>query len=231
MKRKYLFLIAAIGLSFLMNSCGGSDSIDENTAPTVPNQIFPLNNEICIENSVVFQWSKSTDADGDLVSYHVEVSEDNSFENLLKSETSFSESIIITLETGKAFFWRVKAIDHNSTESNYSPVMQFVTEGEGTVNHVPFPPTLVSPANNNTEIEGTSMTINWTASDVDGDALSFDVYLDTKENPDTLVSENQTGTTYEAVALTAATKYYFKIVVKDDKGASSIGQIWSFTIK
>ena len=95
MKRKYLFLIAAIGLSFLMNSCGGSDSIDENTAPTVPNQIFPLNNEICIENSVVFQWSKSTDADGDLVSYHVEVSEDNSFENLLKSETSFSESIII----------------------------------------------------------------------------------------------------------------------------------------
>jgi hypothetical protein len=230
MKRKYLFLIATISLSFLMNSCGGSDSIDKNTAPTVPNQIFPLNNEICIENSVVFQWSKSTDADGDLVSYHVEVSEDDSFENLLKSETSFSESIIITLETGKAYFWRVKAIDHNSTESNYSPVMQFVTEGEGTVNHVPFPPTLMSPANN-TEVEGANISINWTASDVDGDPLTFDVYIDTTENPKTKVSENQTETTYNAANLVPATKYYFKVIVKDDKGAISVGQVWSFSTK
>ena len=229
MKRQYLYLIIT-SLSFIMNSCGGSDSVDENTPPTVPNQIFPLDNEICIENRVVFQWEKSTDAEGDLISYYIEVSEEDSFENLSKSETSFSQSIIIPLETGKAYFWRVKATDHNAAESNYSSVMQFVTEGEATTNHVPFPPILLSPANN-TEVEGTSITINWTASDVDGDALSFDVYMDTTENPDTLVSENQTTTSFTKTELTVSTKYYIKVVVKDDKDASSIGQVWSLTTR
>lgn len=230
MKTQHFNLIIAISLSFVMNSCSGSDPIDENTAPTVPNQIFPLDNEICIENRVVFQWEKSTDAEGDLISYDIEVSEEESFENLSKSETSFSQSIIIPLETGKAYFWRVKATDHNAAESNYSPVMQFVTEGEGTVNHVPFPPALLSPVNHS-EVEGTSLTINWTASDVDGDALSFDVYLDKSENPTTKVSENQTTTSYTKADLAVATKYYVKVIVKDDKGASSIGQVWSFTTK
>lgn len=80
---------------------------------------------------------------------------------------------------------------------------------------------MVAPALN-TEIEAT---------DADADPLTFDVYFDTNENPTTKVSENKTETTYNATGLTAATKYYFKVVIKDDKGASSIGQVWSFTTK
>lgn len=230
MKRQYLFAVVAISLSFMMNSCGGSDSIDENTAPTVPSQVFPLNNTICIENNVVFQWSKSTDAEGNLISYHIEISEDNTFETLSKNEVSFSESKIISLEKGKAYYWRIKATDDKSADSNYSPVMQFVTEGEGTINHVPFAPTLISPSKD-TEVEGASTTLSWSSSDVDGDSLTYDVYLDTKTDPVTKVSENQTATTFEATGLEASTKYYFKVVVKDGNGASSIGQVWSFTTK
>ena len=88
----------------------------------------------------------------------------------------------------------------------------------------------MSPALNS-EIDGTSAALSWSASDVDNDPLTFDVYLDTNQDPTTKVSENQTETTFNATGLTASSTYYFKVVVKDDKGGVSIGQIWSFTTK
>lgn len=81
----------------------------------------------------------------------------------------------------------------------------------------------------NTTVSGTSTTLSWTASDVDGVALTFDVYLDTSTDPSTKVSENQSNSTFEASGLSAGTTYYFKIVVKDDKGGATIGSVWSFS--
>ena len=236
MKKPYLFTLLIV--MFTMLSCGGGGSEpggeeeeeNLNTAPTVPSQVFPLNNTICTDNNVIFEWNASTDEEGNRITYTIEISENSSFSPLTKSETSFSESRLISLEKGKAYYWRIKAVDSRNAESEFSPAMQFVTEGEGVSNHVPFPPTLVSPAQDS-EVDGTSAELSWTASDVDGDSLTFDVYFDTNENPATLVSENQTATTYTASGLSATTRYYFKIVVKDDKGASSIGQVWSFTTK
>lgn len=233
MKKSYIYILIVISLvSF---SCGGDDGseevqVEENTAPTVPTQIFPSNNEICTDNNVVFEWSSSTDAEGDLITYRIEVSEDSSFSILSHVQTIFSESILITLDKGKSYYWRVEAVDSGNATSGYSNVVSFVSEGEGVSNYIPFAPTLVAPALN-AEIEGTDVLLSWTAADADSDPLTFDVYFDTNENPTTKVSENQTGTTYNATALTAATKYYFKVVVKDDKGATSIGQVWSFTTK
>lgn len=237
-KNRYLYLAISLSLSLLMSSCGGGDDEpggnpepeETNTAPTTPNQVFPLNNTICLDNNVLFQWNKSTDAENNAITYRIEVSENSSFIPLSRSETSFSESRIISLLKGKAYYWRIKAIDNRLAESTFSPVMQFVTEGEGTTNHVPFAPALLSPESDS-EVTGTSVVINWTASDVDGDPLTFDVYLDNKENPETIVSENQTETSYTADNLSAATTYYVKVVVKDDKGSASIGQVWSFTTK
>ena len=218
-----------------MTSCSSKDEsssvqIDENTAPTIPNQIFPLGNEICTDNNVVFQWVASSDAEGNRINYIIEVSESSSFLPITFSESSFSESKLITLETGKAYYWRIKAVDSTNKESAYSPVMQFLTEGEGVSNHVPFAPTLIAPAIE-AQVDGTSTTLSWSASDIDGDALLFDVYMDSNENPVTKISENQTETSYSVTGLSMATKYYFKIVVKDNKGGASIGQIWNFTTK
>lgn len=236
MKKIRLYLILALG--FVIISCSGGDDDpgetqqqpDENTAPTIPNQVFPLENTICTDNNVVFEWNASTDAESNTISYRIEVSENSSFAPLLFNQTSFSESKLISLDKGKAYYWRVRAIDSRSAESGYSPAMQFLTEGEGVSNHVPFAPSLLTPALNS-EIDGTSTTLSWTASDVDGDELTYDVYLDTNADPSIKVSENQSETTYNATGMSASTQYYFKIVVNDDKGASSIGQVWSFTTK
>lgn len=234
MKKSYIYL--ALGLLIILISCskgeeqGDIQQPDANTAPTVPNQVYPLNNTVCIDNSIIFEWNASTDAEGNTISYKIEISENSAFSPILQTETSFSESKLVSLTKGRAYYWRIKAVDSRSAESAYSSVSQFLTEGDGVANHLPFAPSLVAPALNS-EINGASATLSWSASDVDEDALTFDVYLDTNEDPTTMVSENQSATTYDATNLTASSTYYFKVIVKDDKGGSSVGQVWSFTTK
>ena len=216
-------------VSLLVFSCGKDDDPEpENSLPTVPTKVYPLNNTLCIDNAINFEWNASTDSDGDNISYKVEVSENASFSNIIETQSvSNNTSVVITLEKGLSFFWRLKAIDSKDGESNFSEVSQFLTEGEGESNHLPFIPILVSPKLESI-ISGTSTTLSWIATDADNDALTFDVYLDTNTKPNTKVSENQTATTFEATALNPETTYYFKVVVKDDRGGVTVGQVWSF---
>lgn len=233
MKKVYLCLLVCLGL---VASCGGGgDEIDENlpeenTAPTSPSQVYPTNNTLCIDNNVKFEWNVSTDSEGHRITYKIEIAEDDSFSNLTTSGSSTSVSKTMNLSKGKAYYWRMKAVDSKGAESAYTQVSQFLTEGDGTSNHLPFVPTLLLPSMNS-EVTGTSTTLSWSASDVDNDTLAFDVYLDTNADPTTKVSTDQSATTYAATSLTAGTTYYFKIVVKDGKGGVSIGQIWSFKTK
>jgi hypothetical protein len=235
MKKAYLYLIV-FSVSILFScSSGGDDDVKkpdpvENTAPTVPSQVYPLNNTVCIDNNVVFEWNASTDAEGNSISYQIELSENSSFSPISNSASSSSTSKLVSLTKGKSYYWRLKARDSKGNESDYSSVSQFLTEGDGVSNHLPFAPSLLAPALNS-EIDGTSTTLSWQASDVDQDPLVFDVYLDTNADPTTKVSENQSATTFDASGLSASSTYYFKVVVKDDKAGISIGQVWSFTTK
>ncbi|GGD27367.1 glycoside hydrolase family 78 protein [Hyunsoonleella pacifica] len=233
MKKSYLYLVFLTSVCLSCNS-GGADDDNEsnlvNTAPTIPEQIYPLSNTLCIDNNVIFEWNASTDNEGNTITYRVEVSEQSDFSSLAYDVSSSSTSRVISLEKGKSYYWRLKSRDSKGEESAYSTVSQFLTEGDGISNHLPFAPSLISPALDS-EIDGTSTTLNWSASDIDGDSLIFDVYLDTNANPITKVSENQSGTSYNASSLIVSTKYYFKVVVKDDKGGVSVGQVWSFTTK
>lgn len=154
------------------------------------------------------------------------MAQDNQFNQLVQTLTVSLTSSTFTLEKGIAYYWRVKAIDSKNASSNYSSTFQFYTEGKGVSNHLPFSPVLVAPTLN--LIVQTSTTIlEWTASDVDNNSLTFDVYFDTANPPATKVSESQSGTTFE-VNLTFSNDYYWKIVVKDDKGGQTIGQVWNF---
>ncbi|WP_299057406.1 fibronectin type III domain-containing protein [uncultured Polaribacter sp.] len=232
MKKKYLFLVGVF--VFTIISCGGGDDLQEpevdNTAPTTPTLIYPLNNTVCIDHNIIFEWGASTDTEGNRITYSLEIAENNSFSPILQTETTFGQSKLISLTSGKAYYWRIKAVDSRAAESEYSSISQFLTEGDGDSNHLPFAPNLISPALNY-EITGTSTTLSWSASDVDEDTLSYDVYLDTNAVPVTLVSENQSATTFLAEGLSPASTYYFKVVAKDGNGGVSVGQTWSFTTR
>lgn len=235
MIKVYIYLAVILGLVYSCSGSGsgeGEDIPDEqeevmNTAPTIPTQVYPLNNTLCINNTIDFQWDAATDANNDRISYRIEVSENSDFSIFTEAKTVNNATTQITLDKGKSFYWRVKALDDNDAESAFSSVSQFLTEGDGVSNHLPFVAELVAP-NLDQEINTTNVTLSWTASDFDNDALTFDVYLDTASNPQTKVSENQTATTYNAMGLLPSQTYYFKVVVKDVHGGVTLGQVWRF---
>ncbi|HCE54433.1 MAG TPA: hypothetical protein DER05_05255 [Lutibacter sp.] len=219
-------------LSFGLTSCGGGGDdtppTPVNTVPTVPTLASPTNNLLCIDNVVNFIWNASTDSEGGTITYEIQVAKNNLFSPVLHSQTSTTTSKSITLEKGIAYYWRVKATDNKNASSNYSATFSLYTEGVGVTNHLPFSPVLVSPALNSVQTT-TTINLQWTASDVDtGDILTYDVYFGTVNPPTALVSQNQSASSLNR-NVSASTKYYWKVVVKDGKGGQTIGQVWSFT--
>lgn len=229
---RHLLYTAALSISLWSCGGGGDDPTPPpvvNTAPTVPTLTYPTNNLLCIDNVLNFQWNASTDSQGDAITYQIQVAKDNLFAQIAHTLTSTTTSKSITLEKGVAYYWRVKATDSKSASSNYSTTFSFYTEGVGITNHLPFSPILVSPVLNSVQT-GTSVTLQWTASDVDtSNTLTYDVYFGTANPPTIITSANQSASTLTKT-VTASTTYYWKVVVKDGKGGQTVGQVWSFTM-
>ncbi|OEK08033.1 hypothetical protein A8C32_16385 [Flavivirga aquatica] len=224
-------ILIFIGLGLLLFSCGGGDSSEgtKNNVPSSPALMDPTNNLLCIDNDLTFTWGASADQDGDAIKYLLEIATDNQFAEIAHSFGDLNATTkAVLLEKGKAFYWRVKAKDKEG-ESDYSNVYQLYTEGEGEVNHLPFSPTLVTPVNDE-NVSNTSVVLAWGARDVDtDDVLTYDVYLDSNASPTTQLLINHSSKNY-TVSLVAGTTYYWKVIVKDDKGGKTIGQVWSFSV-
>ena len=233
MKTIIKYFILCIGVVLVSCSSGGGDDTPDpeptpkNVAPTVPSLVYPTNNLLCINNVLEFEWNASTDSNGDAITYKIDVSKDSQFSSIDYTATSSAIKHTFTLEKGIAYYWRVKATDSKNESSNYSSIYNLYTEGERTSNHLPFVAELIAPLQNAEENSGT-ITLEWTGSDVDNDPLTFDVYFDMVNPPVTKVSENQSESTL-SVAAESGKDYYWKVVVKDDKGGEAIGQVWNFS--
>ncbi len=223
--KKVLFL-----LSLIILSCDGDSrdfsSEETNQAPTVPVLLYPSNNLLCIDNQIIFQWSPSTDFENDAINYTIQVSTDNLFHTVDFMTNISAATQTFDLNQGVAYYWRVKATDTNNASSDYSSTFNFVTEGDRISNHLPFSPELVNPVLNSQVNSGT-VNLEWSASDTDGDALTYTIYFGTQNPPTTIISENQNGSSINISTLIATT-YYWKVIVKDEHEGQTIGQIWHF---
>lgn len=196
-----------------------------NTAPSVPNKIFPTNGSLCIDNPLEFSWGSATDNEGDTISYELELATDNSFNNIIEKRTVTETSATISLEPGIQVNWRVRAKDSRGEYSDYSSIWNFYTEGEAIANYLPFSPTLIYPKEFSF-VQGNSLMLEWSSSDVDQDSLTYDIYFG-DVNPPPLVYGDSADSVFE-VYIVSNNTYYWKIVVKDSRGGVSIGDVWSF---
>lgn len=225
-KNSYFIVIAC-----LLFSCGDGDSSAEensNTAPSAPTLLAPTNNMLCINNAVSLEWNASTDAEENPITYQIQIATDNQFTQIVKTAEGTANNQNFTLSKGVAYYWRVKATDSKNASGSYSSTYSFYTEAEAVANHAPFLPQLVQPEFNSL-INSTTATLKWTAADVDtNDALVYDVYLGTVNPPTVKVGTNLATTSWTTSTLQAATNYYWKVIVKDNKGGETIGQVWNF---
>jgi len=228
--KKFIYIIIVITIIW---SCGGGgdkptpDPITENKVPSIPTLVTPTNNKLCIDNVVNFQWNASIDPDGDAINYQIQVATDNQFNQIAQTLSGAETIRSISLEKGVAYYWRVKATDSKNLSSNYSSIFQFYTEGIGETNYLPFSPEIVKP-DLNSIVQTETTTLEWNASDVDAnDNLTFDVYFRTANPPTDKIGDNQSAKTLD-VNLEGSKSYYWKVVVKDNNGGETIGQIWNF---
>lgn len=96
-------------------------------------------------------------------------------------------------------------------------------------NDPPHTPTNIWPSNGFIDVITTPI-LTWQGGDPNpSNTVTYDVYFSTNSDPSTLVSSNQTQTTYNPGSLNHLTTYYWKIVARDNLGAETTGPVWHFT--
>jgi hypothetical protein len=97
-------------------------------------------------------------------------------------------------------------------------------------NVAPYEPSNPDPSNGAIDVSPLT-NLSWTGGDPNDDNVTYNVFLEAGDStPDVLVSENQTGTSYDP-DLDFGTTYYWQIVAYDEKNLYTMGPIWSFTTR
>ena len=97
------------------------------------------------------------------------------------------------------------------------------------VNSVPNLPSHPNPGDGATG-QSRDVDLGWLGGDPDGDTVTYDVYLEADDaTPDVLVSGGQAGTAYDPGTLAADKDYYWRIVARDQHGATNAGPVWHLT--
>ena len=88
-------------------------------------------------------------------------------------------------------------------------------------------PTLLSPLIDiNTSSQ--NVLLEWECNDIDGDPLTYNVYLGTSEENMPLMQASIESTNLEIV-LENNKSYYWKIDAVDIQNNKTVGQVWTFT--
>ena len=219
--------VISLLLVIILFCCSSSEDTSPNDPPSKPNLIYPTDNLFCIDSTIDFQFTTSNDTDGDAISYDIEFSTNASFTEGLIVYTSTSILNTYTLEFGKTYYWRVRAKDSRGLYGEYSDVYSFYTQSQGSINNLPFSQSLIQPINESTV--SNNVNLEWSAIDIDGDFLVYDIYLGAENPPENLIAENFSETFYTFQGDNSSI-YYWRVVVKDNNGGDTIGQVWQFSI-
>jgi hypothetical protein len=107
-------------------------SFGTNTPPPVPLLLSPANGTTDLNPNVTLEWQPVTDADGDAITYHYWVSEDEGF-GTSTTGTLSDPSVTLALVEGTTYFWKLGVTDGWEYLGNKS-TWRFSTSG------VPPPP-------------------------------------------------------------------------------------------
>ncbi len=97
------------------------------------------------------------------------------------------------------------------------------------VNRPPYIPSQPEPADGAVD-QTVNVTLRWVGGDPDGEAVTYDVYLDAGDGmPTTLVCDDVASPTCSPSMLAYDTHYVWRVVATDARGESTEGPVWGFT--
>ncbi len=213
-----------------------------NTPPTTPTASSPANGGTVTNLSPALIVNNSSDADGDDLYYHFQVSLNSSFTSIVAQNSAVSEgagsltswSVAPDLTDGDTYYWRVRAYD-GSDYSGWSSTRSFNVD---LPNNSPSTPTASAPSNGATvAVLNPQLTIN-NSSDVDGDDLAYDFQVSSNSGFTSIVAqinsldEGVGSTTSWTVSpnLTDGNTYYWRARAYDGEDYSGWSSARTFTI-
>ena len=220
----------------LLFNCSKS-SDDGPTTPPVPEPpmaatlTFPNNNQECnqgvdvnaTQSSVTFTWVASANTD----SYEVKLK--NLDAGTTSSHSANTNELAITIKKGTPYSWYVVSRSTTSIETAQSDTWKFYNAGDAVQSYTPFPAELVAPTMGANLNGVTSVTLEWSGSDIDGDITGYEIYFETATPPMAQIGASQTATTIDAT-VAAGNVYYWRVVTTDAEGNNSQSEIFEFRI-
>jgi len=184
----------------------------------------PANATAVTSTSTYLTWT-GHDIDGDAITYDIYI--DTVDGNALLDTTTSTSYLVTGLVNDTVYHWTVIPSDAEATGSCLSGVWTFsVDTWSAPPNQLPNA-TLSSPSNGGI-VTTTDVTLQWSGYDADGDALMYDVYLNSSGSTTQVTT---TGTSYTATGLGNGT-HYWTVVPSDPTGPGAcLSGTWSFNVQ
>jgi hypothetical protein len=226
-------IIPILLFAFIISmSCSKENDIDTVVSidvPTAAMLVFPENNTECnegfivsdTETDVLFKWEEATNTS----SYLLTIT--NLKDGTSREIKTISNEFLIRVLRGTPYSWVVKSQSGTSNETADSAIWKFYNAGFPEESHPPFPAEALSPQIGASIDEG-EISLQWEATDVDNDIVSYVVFLDTNSTPVTEVGI--TSATSLNVTVAPESIYYWKVITTDALGNESHSQIFQFRV-
>lgn len=250
MKLNKFLTILLVALATVVSSCSSSGGGDDDgptpppptggtdDTPTIPDPsaatlVFPENDSECTtgivdpanenQSTITFEWNASANTDRYTVTYT----------NLNTGTAGFSNtntnSVDITLDRGVPYSWFVTSRANGTQSTADSDSFRFYNEGAGIENYAPFPAEAVAPARGASLATTTSLTLQWSGSDIDGDITGYEVFFGTDAAALTSIG-TPTESSLTDVPVSAATIYFWQVVTTDGEGNTSTSELFEFRV-
>ncbi|MCF7560244.1 hypothetical protein L3X39_06295 [Sabulilitoribacter multivorans] len=234
---KHVLVIICLG--FLVFGCSKSSVDDTNPDGENPGDggidvtdkavalYFPQKNMLCnegtnltpTESTVFFEWRAN-----DSENYKITI-ENLSTGEIIQDETT-TDIIPIVIKRATAYKWFVESTKGGTAHK--SEVWQFYNAGPGVQSYAPFPAVIVAPNMAESLPTTSSVTLQWTADDVDDDIVGYDIYFSTDATPSIFSAD--VAATELNVSTASNTIYYWKVITKDSFGNTSDSGIHQFKV-
>jgi hypothetical protein len=186
--------------------------IFDNLAPSAP--VLQTISGVITTPQFSASWSESSDPDGYIAAYQLQVAQDHLFSSILQTVVTTGTTGIVTVSSDGFYYLRVRSQDNESRCSQWSNAILVTVD---LANVAPTAPTL-----NVTVNDDGSLLCSWTVStDRDGQVTAY--VLQRSDFPNFLIilstwTLNQTSI---IIASLPAGMNYFRVAAIDDEGAQS----------